>query len=115
MKVEPHVHSRTNRIHHKEDGVRTDRIMGRWFQLVGDIRHRWGKPVVDDGNKAQSDAERLICEMQERYGYARDPGLGLDEFATSVKINLIPKSRAARVSSVPIELLKNPENQGSPR
>jgi uncharacterized protein YjbJ (UPF0337 family) len=58
---------------------------------MGDIRHRWGKLAGDDMDQAQGDAERFIWKLQERYGYARDPGRDLDEFVTSIDISSKPK------------------------
>jgi uncharacterized protein YjbJ (UPF0337 family) len=76
---------------HKEAGVKADIIKGKWFQLKGGIRQRWGKLAADDMSKAYGDAERFIWKLQERYGYARDPGQDLDEFVTSVNIPVKPK------------------------
>ena len=63
----------------------------KWLQLMGDIRHRWGKSSVDDLDQAQGDAERFIWKLQERYGYARDPGRGSRSFGTSVDVSSKPK------------------------
>jgi uncharacterized protein YjbJ (UPF0337 family) len=95
--------------------VKKDRIMGKWLQLVDDIRQRWGKYPIDDMSKADGDAERFIWKLQQRYGYARDPGRDLDEFVASVKITSKPKLKPARIPSVPMDLMKNPENEGSLR
>jgi uncharacterized protein YjbJ (UPF0337 family) len=66
--------------------VNTDVIKGKWLQLMGDIRHRWGKRAGDKMDDVHGDAEKFIWKLQERYGYARDPGRDLDEFVTSVDI-----------------------------
>jgi uncharacterized protein YjbJ (UPF0337 family) len=71
--------------------MNTDTIKGKWLQLMGDIRHRWGKSASDDMDQVQGDAERFIWKLQERYGYARDPGRDLDEFGTSVDVSSKPK------------------------
>ena len=76
---------KTNLIHDKEAGVYTDSIKGKWRQLMGDIRQRWGRVAVDDMTRADGDAERFIWKLQQRYGYSRDPGRDLDEFATTVE------------------------------
>jgi uncharacterized protein YjbJ (UPF0337 family) len=78
-----------------------------WLQLMVDIRHRWGNVAIDETDRAHGDAERFIWKLQQRYGYARDPGL--DESVTSVKITSAPKRRKARIPTVPIDLMKNPE------
>jgi uncharacterized protein YjbJ (UPF0337 family) len=49
-----------------------DVLKGKWHQLKGDIKSRWGKLTDDDLDRAEGDAEKLIGRVQERYGYARD-------------------------------------------
>jgi len=78
----------------KEADVDTGIIRNKWLQLVGDFRHRWGKPVAEDMDKVNGDAEKFISKLQERYGYARDPGLGLDELMNSG--NITPKAKRAQ-------------------
>jgi uncharacterized protein YjbJ (UPF0337 family) len=63
--------------------MNTDTIKVKWLQLMGDIRHRLGKVAIDDMDRTQGDAERFIWKLQQRYGYARDPGSDLDEFVTA--------------------------------
>ena len=66
--------------------MNTEMIKGKWLQLMGDIRHRWGKRA-NEMDDVHGDAERFIWKMQERYGYARDPGRDRDEFVTSVDVS----------------------------
>ena len=47
-------------------------LRGKWHQLKGDVKSRWGKLTDDDLDRAEGDAEKLIGRVQERYGYARD-------------------------------------------
>lgn len=49
-----------------------DILRGKWHQLKGEVKSRWGKLTDDDLDRAEGDAERLIGRVQERYGYARD-------------------------------------------
>ena len=49
-----------------------DVLKGKWHQIKGDIKSRWGKLTDDDLDRAEGDAEQLIGRVQERYGYARD-------------------------------------------
>ena len=85
-----------------------NRIMGKWLQLVDDIRQRWGKFPSNELNMANADAEKFIWKLQQRYGYARDPGRDLDEAMASINTNSTAKSRPARIPSVPVDLMKNP-------
>jgi uncharacterized protein YjbJ (UPF0337 family) len=47
-------------------------LKGRWNQLKGDIRTRWGKITDDDLLQIQGNAEQFIGKLQERYGYKRE-------------------------------------------
>jgi uncharacterized protein YjbJ (UPF0337 family) len=56
----------------KERTMNEDILKGKWHQLKGEVRSRWGKLTDDDLDRAQGDAEKLIGRVQERYGYQRD-------------------------------------------
>ena len=49
-----------------------DVLKGKWHQLKGVVKSRWGKLTNDDVDRAEGDAEKLIGRLQERYGYQRD-------------------------------------------
>jgi len=67
--------------------MNTDIIKGKWLQLKGDIRQRWGKLTDDDLDEVHGDAEKFIGKLQERYGYAKDRARKeLDEFMDSSKV-----------------------------
>ena len=52
--------------------MNTDVMRGKWNQLKGEIRSRWGKLTDDDLTQIQGDAEKMIGKLQERYGYKRE-------------------------------------------
>ncbi|HYR89657.1 MAG TPA: CsbD family protein [Terriglobia bacterium] len=52
--------------------MNSDILKGRWVQLKGDIRARWGKLTDDDLAQIQGEAEKMIGKLQERYGYKRE-------------------------------------------
>jgi len=47
-------------------------LRGRWNELKGDVRTRWGKLTNDDVMQIQGQAEKLIGMLQQRYGYKRE-------------------------------------------
>ena len=49
-----------------------DILKGKWNQLKGTVRSRWGKLTDDDVSRIQGDAEKFIGVLQERYGYGRE-------------------------------------------
>ena len=48
-----------------------DTLQGKWHQLKGEAKARWGKLTDDDLDQVGGNAEKLIGRIQERYGYAR--------------------------------------------
>ena len=58
-----------------------DQISGKWQQLKGDVRTRWGKLTDDDVEIVAGNREKLVGKLQERYGYTKDRALqSVDEF-----------------------------------
>ncbi|OWT63916.1 CsbD family protein [Candidimonas nitroreducens] len=49
-----------------------DTIKGKWKQLAGKIRGKWGKLTNDDLDVAEGNMEYLVGKIQERYGIARE-------------------------------------------
>ncbi len=49
-----------------------DRIKGKWKQLTGTVKEKWGKLTDDDLKVAEGNAEYLAGKVQERYGIAKD-------------------------------------------
>jgi uncharacterized protein YjbJ (UPF0337 family) len=52
--------------------VNPEILKGKWNQVKGDIRTRWGKLTDDDVAQIQGQAEKFIGKLQERYGYKRE-------------------------------------------
>ena len=51
--------------------MNADVVKGKWHQLKGEAKSRWGKLTDDDLDRVEGDTEKLIGRVQERYGYAR--------------------------------------------
>jgi uncharacterized protein YjbJ (UPF0337 family) len=49
-----------------------DRISGKWKQLRGDIRTRWGELTDDEIDMVAGQRDKFVGKIQERYGIARD-------------------------------------------
>lgn len=46
-------------------------LKGKWLQLKGSVREKWGQLTDDDVDKVEGSTERLVGLIQERYGYAK--------------------------------------------
>ncbi len=51
--------------------MNSDVIKGKWKQLTGKIKERWGDLTDDDLQAADGHAEYLVGKLQERYGWSR--------------------------------------------
>jgi uncharacterized protein YjbJ (UPF0337 family) len=49
-----------------------DILKGRWHQVKGDVRRRWGKLTDDDMLEIEGHLEKMIGKLQERYGFKRE-------------------------------------------
>ena len=49
-----------------------DQIEGKWKQMQGSIKERWGKLTDDDFRMIGGQKDKLVGKLQERYGIARE-------------------------------------------
>jgi len=49
-----------------------DQVEGKWKQLKGSAKARWGKLTDSDFEMIKGKREQLVGKIQERYGLARD-------------------------------------------
>jgi uncharacterized protein YjbJ (UPF0337 family) len=54
------------------DTMNKDVLQGKWHQLKGSVKSRWGQLTDNDLTQISGDTEQLIGRVQERYGYERD-------------------------------------------
>lgn len=52
--------------------MNSDIIKGKWKQLSGDLKVRWGKLTNDDIDVAEGNSEYLAGKLQERYGWTKE-------------------------------------------
>ncbi|MBV8054799.1 MAG: CsbD family protein [Deltaproteobacteria bacterium] len=51
--------------------MNNDRMKGKWHQLKGEIKRKWGKVTDDDLTEAEGNMEKLVGKIQERTGERR--------------------------------------------
>lgn len=49
-----------------------DQLEGKWEQLKGDAKTRWGKLTDDDLKSASGNKDQLVGRIQEKYGIAKE-------------------------------------------
>jgi len=51
--------------------MNSDIIQGKWTQIKGSLRAKWGKLTDDDLDRLDGNREYLIGRLQERYGWQK--------------------------------------------
>ena len=49
-----------------------DILQGRWEQLKGKARIKWGKLTNDDVDQIKGERQKLVGKLRERYGLATE-------------------------------------------
>lgn len=49
-----------------------DTVKGKWKQLSGKLKEKWGKLTDDDLKRAEGNKDYLVGKLQEHYGLAKD-------------------------------------------
>ena len=52
--------------------MNTDRAEGKWKQMKGTLKEKWGKLTDDDLTVIEGNKDQLVGRVQERYGIAKD-------------------------------------------
>ncbi|MGA8732414.1 MAG: CsbD family protein [Terriglobales bacterium] len=52
--------------------MNSDQMQGKWKQMKGSVKERWGKLTDDDLNVIDGKHDQLVGKIQERYGIARE-------------------------------------------
>ena len=66
--------------------MNSDTIKGRWKQLNGKIKAKWGDLTDDDLTIAEGNREYLAGKVQERYGVTKDVAVKqVEEFEKTIR------------------------------
>lgn len=49
-----------------------DTLKGKWHQIKGTVKQKWGKLTDDDMKQIEGNIETGAGRLQERYGYSRE-------------------------------------------
>ena len=52
--------------------MNTDQFKGKWKQLKGEAKIKWGELTDDDLTKIEGNRDKLIGTIQERYGRTKE-------------------------------------------
>jgi uncharacterized protein YjbJ (UPF0337 family) len=77
-----------------------DQIEGKWKQMKGSVRERWGKLTDDDIQAIGGRKDQFIGKLQERYGMSREQAeRDLDEWQRGAIETETPRTRTSGGSS----------------
>jgi len=66
--------------------MNADQFEGKWKQLKGSLKQRWGKLTDDDIVALSGKKDELIGKLQERYGITKDQALKeADDWAAATR------------------------------
>ena len=76
--------------------MNSDQFEGKWKQLKGTVKQRWGKLTDDDITALSGKKDELIGKLQERYGITREQAQReADEWARAANADLDAKTVGA--------------------
>jgi len=52
--------------------MNSDQLEGKWKQIKGSVKEKWGKLTDDDLDVIAGKQEQLVGKIQERYGITRE-------------------------------------------
>lgn len=52
--------------------MNSDQLQGKWKQLKGAVKEKWGKLTDDDLDMISGQQEQLLGKIQERYGITKE-------------------------------------------
>ncbi|SMP70672.1 CsbD family protein [Anoxynatronum buryatiense] len=47
-------------------------LKGKWNQMMGSVKKRWGEITDDDLDMIEGDAQKLVGIIQEKYGKSKE-------------------------------------------
>lgn len=79
-----------------------DQVEGRWKQVKGQVKEKWGKLTDDDLDVIDGRRQQLVGKLQERYSTAKEEAeRQADEFVRSMKDDITTQGteRARRAAA----------------
>ena len=69
--------------------MNSDQFEGKWKQMKGSVKQRWGKLTDDDLTRLSGKKDEFIGKLQERYGITREQAQKeADEWAAATNAEL---------------------------
>jgi uncharacterized protein YjbJ (UPF0337 family) len=76
-----------------------DQVEGKWKQLKGVARQKWGKLTDDDLDVINGKQEELVGKLQERYGYTKEQAQkNIEDWANTLQEDSSQREEKRRAS-----------------
>jgi uncharacterized protein YjbJ (UPF0337 family) len=76
--------------------MNSDQFEGKWKQLKGSVKQRWGKLTDNDITTLSGKKDELVGKIQERYGITREQAeKEADEWASASANEMRQEARTA--------------------
>lgn len=76
--------------------MNAEQMKGKWKQLKGSIKTKWGKLTDDDVEVINGQRDELIGRIQERYGIAKDEAQRqVDQWNEAAGTDVVEEKRRA--------------------
>ena len=80
--------------------MNSDQFEGKWKQLKGSVKQRWGKLTDDDVTMLSGKKDELVGKLQERYGITREQAMReADEWAAAANSDVDAATAHTRTGS----------------
>lgn len=77
--------------------MNSDQFEGKWKQLKGSVKQRWGKLTDDDVTALSGKKDELVGKIQERYGITKEQAQReADEWVRAANTDLDTPGTGAR-------------------
>jgi uncharacterized protein YjbJ (UPF0337 family) len=71
----------------RSESMNSDQMQGKWKQIKGIAKERWGKLTDDDWAAIDGKKDQLVGKIQERYGITREAAeKQADEWSKKLKL-----------------------------
>ena len=81
--------------------MNSDQLQGKWKEVKGSIKVRWGKLTDDDVDVINGRRDQLIGRIQERYGMAKEEAQKQVEEWMSSETSAHPQHEPVRAEHEP--------------
>jgi uncharacterized protein YjbJ (UPF0337 family) len=51
--------------------MNTTQVVGKWTEMKGKLKQKWGKLTDDDMTQIEGKYDELVGRLQQRYGYEK--------------------------------------------